>query len=638
MTTGYADPMSGEQDALGWLRKIRVGLWHLRHGGIPQWRLWRSRQRLNRVTGTAEIRSDSRGQLTFPPAELPACGPRRTDITAAVILDDFSQMAWGYEFNLVAVTPRSWRSELAIPVDLLFVESAWHGNQDAWQYHLAGSSAPSPELKELVEWCRAQGIPTVFWNKEDPPHFDDFIDTAALFDVVFTTDANLIETYRSRLGHDRIGVLPFAAQDAVHNPIRPSRGWHERDVAFGGMYFAHKYPQRRAQMDLLLGGALDASSKLDHGLEIFSRFLGADERYQFPPGLAERVVGSLSYPEMLTAYKAYKVFLNVNSVVDSPSMCARRVFEIVASGTPVISTRSAAIPSYFTDEQVPIADTREDAASLVRALVRSPELSGRMVHLAQREVWTKHTYRHRAVDLLQALGLPADPPRLPSVSAMIVTNRPHQVDHALASVAAQRGVEVQLVLVTHGFQLSPEDLRSRLTHHGITEAAYSQADPSWELGTCLRRAVDLAEGEYAAKMDDDDIYGPYYLHDLLCAQRFSGAEVVGKEAHYMHLSAQQAVLLRFPEREHRWTDRVMGPTITAARRLFQEIPFADLTKGEDTDWLRRASQAGARIYSSDRYNFAQVRHGSHTWDVTDRSLLATGEVVFFGDPRSHLSL
>ena len=57
------------------------------------------------------------------------------------------------------------------------------------------------------------------------------------------------------------------------------------------MYFAHKYPERREQMDLLLGAAEAVSGRMEHGLEIFSRFLGDDERYQFPGSLADRVVG-----------------------------------------------------------------------------------------------------------------------------------------------------------------------------------------------------------------------------------------------------------------------------------------------------------------------------------------------------------
>ena len=48
-------------------------------------------------------------------------------------------------------------------------------------------------------------------------------------------------------------------------------------------------------------------------------------------------MGELPYDQMLAAYKMYKVFLNVNSVIDSPTMCARRVFELSACSTPVVS-------------------------------------------------------------------------------------------------------------------------------------------------------------------------------------------------------------------------------------------------------------------------------------------------------------
>src|SRR5699024_11708816 len=98
-----------------------------------------------------------------------------------------------------------WKEELrAEPIDLLLVESAWAGNHGAWQYQLTGSQAPRKELVELVEFCQQQSVPTVFWNKEDPAHFDDFIDTAKLFEVVFTTDVTLLPKYREVLGHDRV--------------------------------------------------------------------------------------------------------------------------------------------------------------------------------------------------------------------------------------------------------------------------------------------------------------------------------------------------------------------------------------------------------------------------------------------------
>lgn len=628
------------------LQTLRTGLWHLRTGGVSQLRTWNRRRRIQRGVGDGLGSLDAEGRLTFPPREITDRVPHLAGLRAAVILDDFSMLAWSHEFETVAVTPKGWREQLtAMPVDLLLVESAWHGNKDAWQYQLTGSQAPSPALRDLLEHCREIGIPSVFWNKEDPPHFGDFLETARLFDQVFTTDVTLLPRYREELGHDRVGVLPFAAQSAVHNPVRPKHGHQARDVAFAGMYFAHKFPERREQMDLLLGGALDASATMETGLEIFSRFLGDDERYQFPGALGERVVGSLSYDRMLTAYQAYKVFLNVNSVVNSPSMCARRIFEITASGTPVVSTPSPAIGEFFTPDEVPIAEDREDAAHVVRALVRSPELRDRTVHLAQRRIWDHHTYTQRGRQVLDSVGLGdragasglPGAAGLPTVSVLAVTNRPAQIEHLLAQLGHQEGVQRQLIIVTHGFE-GERSIVARAAELGLDDISVRSAPSDWSLGHCLNSARERSDGEICSKMDDDDLYGPHYLHDLLQALTYSGADVVGKHAHYMYLTGSDVTLLRFPWQEHRFTDRIMGPTITAPREVFVKHPFADISRGEDSGFLEDVVAAGGRIYSADRFGFTQVRAGSghgHAWSASDRELLASADVVWTGRNDAH---
>lgn len=586
--------------------------------------------------------------LDFLPAEASAKKPVFGDLRVATILDDFSQTAWGHEFTTVSVTPQGWREQLAeAPVDLLLVESAWAGNGRAWQYQLTGSKAPSGPLRELVTHCREQGIPTVFWNKEDPPHVEDFLETARLFDVVFTSDSRLIPRYREELGHHRVASLAFAAQPALHHPIRPQRGYHERDMAFAGMYFAHKFPERRDQMQMLLSAAETASATMARGLEIFSRFLGDDERYQFPQPFAQRVVGGLDYQRMLTAYRAYKVFLNVNSVADSPSMCARRVFEITASGTPVVSTRSEAIPRFFDQAEVPVVDSEEEARQTLRALVRSPELNARTAHLGQRRIWRGHTYAHRAVEVLEAAGLGHDAGGrafrdrldLPETSILVSTNRPHQLEHVLKTVAGFEEVETELILVAHGFQPQEAEVRARAKELGIERLSLCIEPVESSLGECLNRAVEMASGEVLTKVDDDDLYGPQYLADLLRAMRFSGAEVVGKQAHYMHLAGPDATLLRFAHREHRWTDFVMGPTITGRAEVFRDHPFASVSRSEDTGFLSRVAEAGGRIYSADRFNFCQMRGvttAGHAWGASETDLLGTGEIVFFGDNPRHL--
>ncbi|MEX3611032.1 glycosyltransferase [Rothia sp. LK2588] len=636
---------------------IRRALWHLRDGGVPQLREHLRREKAaTRSSGTPalpagttsapsrpthkpqrrglaiETTRHGRLHLDFPELNPVERAPRHAGVRVGVILDDFSLAAWGNEFTIVELTPTDWPNQVT-DLDLIFIESAWNGNHGAWQYQLTGNNAPSPALREMIAHCRAQNIPTVFWNKEDPPHFHDFLATAALFDTVFTSDSNKIPDYREELGHENVFPLAFAAQDAIHNPIRPQHGYHDRDIAFAGMYFAHKFPERREQMEFLLGAAEAVSPKMERGLEIFSRFLGDDARYQFPGTLGDRVVGSLSYNKMLTAYKAFKVFLNVNSVVDSPSMCARRVFEITASGTPVVTTRSAAIPNYFTGDEVPVVDTPEEAQGVLRGLVRSPELNSRTVHLAQRKIWEGHTYTHRAEQVLTAAGVPfTSQTALPSVSALVSTNRPHQLENVLQTVAGFKGVDVELNLLTHGFEASDAELRAQAAELGLENLNLLNASADVPLGECLNRLVGAASGAVLTKIDDDDLYGPDYLRDLLFARRFSGADVVGKQAHYMHLEGMGLTLLRSPEREHRWTSFIMGPTITGSREVFEAHPFGSLGRGEDTDFLRRVTASGGSIYSADRFNFMQLRSaaGAHTWDAGDRELLGTGVVAFYG--------
>lgn len=585
-------------------------------------------------------------RLRFQEAPLPRDWNRAfAEVTVATILDDFSALAFGYEWNQIPLARHGWREQLdQHQPDLLFVESAWHGNSDQWQYQLTGTSGVKEPFKELMAECKQRGIPTVFWNKEDPPHYDDFLECAALFDHVFTSDVNRVEHYRRDLGHDRVGVLAFAAQPAVHSPARPAHGYHARDVAFGGMYFTHKFPERREQMHLLLGGAADVSPKMTHGLEIFSRYLGADDRYQFPSPLDKLVVGSLNYGQMLTAYQAYKVFLNVNSVVDSPSMCARRIFEIMSRGTPVVTTPSAAVGEYFPPTELPVVADRQAAGDVVRTLVRSSEYADRMVRQAQRRIWDQHTYTNRVTEILTAaLGTRPDGsswvPDQPSVSAILCSNRPHNLQAAIKTIGSQVGVEIELVVVCHGFEPDHQSLTDMALAYGIESVRIIHASETWTLGECFNAGVRYSTGDVIAKMDDDDWYGPNYLTDQLAVLRVTGADVVGKQASYMYVESYDATLLRFAEREHRWTDFVLGPTLVARRDLFLEIPFEARTTGEDSAFLRSVIDAGHRVYASDRFNFRQFRGGDvHTWSVQDQHIMSTGVVAAMGDSLQHIRL
>jgi hypothetical protein len=321
-----------------------------------------------------------------PPPGMPRIG---------AVLDEFSRLAFSYEAPLVHLEADRWREQVeAEPIEFLFVESVWSGPARSWNRKVARFGDPAPELAELARWGRDQGIPTVFWNKEDPANFPWFIGAARLFDRVFTVDGDAIPTYREWLGHDRIDVLPFAAQPAIHHP-RPDIP-RDLGVAFTGSYYAKKHAERRRQMEVVLTPVIDL------GLEIWDRHAGtSDPRFAYPPHLASAVRGSLTYPETLTAHHRYKVFLNVNSVAASPTMCARRVFELLACGTPIVSGPSKAIERLFGDVVIVVEDAAS-AREAVSHLLAEPGENG-----GGPEAVRLHTYGHRLDQVLRESGVPS---------------------------------------------------------------------------------------------------------------------------------------------------------------------------------------------------------------------------------------
>ncbi len=557
----------------------------------------------------------------------------RHPVTAGVILDPFSELAFQFEWEQIPLRRSTWEEQLeANTLDLLFVESSWSGSDGSWRGQLTGTNGPSETFRQLLSHCREQGITTVFWNKEDPVHFDDFIDAARLFDFVYTTDANKVDEYVEVLGHDRVAVLPFAAQPSIHNPVRP-RGWSQddlRDVAFAGTYFKHKYPARRQQMDDLIGGAARAVAKIKGDLDIYSRFTGVNPNYKFPQKWQQYIRGELTYDQMLTAYRSYKAFLNVNSVVDSPSMCARRIFEITACGTPVLSAPSPAIEPFFPEGGVFVAGDEESAYNWVRAIAGSQELRDHEVKLGQREIWKHNTYALRVNGVLSDIGLDGRVWHAPAVSALVSTNRPSQLEHVARQMAQQQDVDLEVLLLTHGFE--PTRAQREQIADLLPEVRWLTAGSDTSLGACYNRLSAAASGDVFAKIDDDDLYGPYYMFDQVAAIDYSGADIVGKGAHFMYLAAMKATVLRFPDAEHKYRDFVSGPTIMAKRDLVNEVRFPEVGRGEDTGFLRAARDAGAVTYSSDRFGFIQVRGAGadHTWHISQQGVLATSLVQSYG--------
>jgi hypothetical protein len=301
------------------------------------------------------------------------------DLRVATIVDGFTATVLDPEFRAHPISALTWEPDLeAAAPELLFVESAYRGFDGSWASRVARFGGPSSQLEAVVDWCRRRQIPTVFWNKEDPINFDWFVESARLFDFVFTVDGDMIPRYRDLLGHDRVHLLQFFAQPAIHYPGPEEQ--RTGTVAFAGSYYAAKHPERREQMEMLLDPARE------FGLHIFDRHGDTDdERFAWPEKYRPHIVGSLTYLQTVEAYRRYQVFLNVNTVTDSPTMCARRVFELAASGTPIVSGPGRAIDPLAQAGVLSIVESPHDTTSVLQTLLDQEKLRETWARLAQ--VW-----------------------------------------------------------------------------------------------------------------------------------------------------------------------------------------------------------------------------------------------------------
>lgn len=629
--------MADGSNGLGWRKKARTLV------SAPLDPEARARVRRGLRREVAHVKRRIRGEVgpmrvALPPKSIPEGPIARPNVLAAVILDPFSELAFRFEWDQMLLSRSAWQEELtARRPDLLFVESAWQGNRGRWRRSMTAETGPSEPLRELVAWCRAEGIPTVFWNKEDPPNYDKFIETARLFDQVFTVDADRIPDYVADLGHDRVGLLPFGAQPRIHNPVRRDTNGAERpyNVAFAGTYFAEKHPERREQMDYVLAPAREL------GLHIYSRMQTEDPRYRFPAEYRANIVGSLPYERMLSAYTCYKVFLNVNSVTGSPTMCARRLFELSASQTAVVTAPAASLETFFGDDITVVHDAAE-ATTRLKNLVAHTELRDRLALRAHRRVFDSHLYGHRVDQVLASIGLeqaPADR----SVSVIVPTMRPENLENIWEFTARQSHPDVELVLVTHGFTPDASLVAELNERHGLSNVTLRTADQSLLLGQLMNLGVDASAGHYVAKMDDDNYYGEHYLSDLVNAFSYTEAQVVGKWAHYVHIGdADGPTLLRFADSENRYSRLVQGGTIVTPREVASGLRFEELPRRVDTTFLEKVRKNGGKVYSADRFNYVSTRKsdvGGHTWAISSDDILArSSRLEFYGDATAHVTV
>lgn len=465
-----------------------------------------------KINGDAARRSLSiRGwDLSGQSAELPV---------VMSVMDEFSRTCFSPHANFVEPRPDNWEGLMdAAKPQLLFVESTWKGNYGTWQYRVANySNPPGKELSAMIAGAKERGIPTVFWNKEDPVHFSNFVESASGFDVILTTAEEAIPRYEERSGA-RVSVLQFAAEESIHNPL--GSGMRNRKVCFAGSYYSNRFAERRDDQLMLL----DAAARFD--LDIFDRNYDPDNPrgsdFAFPERFDAFIRGRMPYREMGKAYREYRVFLNVNSVIDSPTMFSRRVFELLACGTPVVSTWCKGIEETFGNDLVWQVRNKEEAEQALEVLMNDDREWRRRSLLGIRAVMSRHTFKHRFERVLELAGHRSSKPVCGNT--VLMTGFANLKAEAEAILANFRRQELQMGMQKKLLLFCGKDVQM-----GASEDVEIVQDRISDIEEFLHGMGSTDYGAFGF-LSPSAAYGKHHVQDALLAIRYSGQEVVGKPA------------------------------------------------------------------------------------------------------------
>lgn len=433
--------------------------------------------------------------------------------------------------------------------------------------HLTAAVVADPHAEALLryEWRQSTGFTPRDFARVLP------LEVPHLLVVESVTGGPWAEEITGEPGEGLKALLAWCAERGIRTVF-----WHTRgDVA--AYAAAAELFEHRFTTDLTV-----AWPRLQFGVQprVHNPLPLAGGRIDRVLTLDQLLPGQLSYPDVLTSYRW-------PAAADCPPGTPQwRLAEIAACGTSI-----------------------------------GTEADSRRAHVALRRAYSMGTMSERIDELLDAIGLPSARPTL-NTSVMLPIFDPYLMEHALAQVARQSGVD-QLIVIG-----PPEaELRARDVLPDV-EVVYRRPQPSMSEGAMLNAGIDLCEADLVAVMDPRDVYGVHYLSDLRRAFLFSTADIVGKAAFYAHLRKPQATLLKQPEAEYTHLPEITGGTLLARRTALRELGFADLTEGWDEVLMRQCRSDGVKVFSADRFGYVRVRD-------EDRWLLGAAQLVEYGSAEPH---
>jgi glycosyltransferase involved in cell wall biosynthesis len=369
-------------------------------------------------------------------------------------------------------------------LDVLLIVSAWKGLNLEWK----GLGNPNIKkhreaLYKIIEFYRAQGTKIVFYSKEDPVNYHIFIDIAKHCDYIFTTAEEKVEDYKRDCKNENVHVLEFGINPRYHNPIGIKKSPKQKEVLFTGSWY-EKYPHRHVDTRMLFDGVIDAGRDLkiiDRNYELKLM------QYFFPEEYLKYVSPSIEHSYLQKFHKIFDWAINLNTVKESNTMFANRIYELQALGNILLSNYSVGVNNKFPN--IFLVNDQKEVKDILNSFSEEDILKHQV--LGVRRVMSHETSFHRINNLLQKIGLEYS-----------------LQERKVAVIAATKSEAIINIFNQQTYSNKELFIASEISD------------------------AKLRDYDFVAFFDENKFYGEFYLEDMINAFKYTNSDYVTKDAYY----------------------------------------------------------------------------------------------------------
>ena len=387
--------------------------------------------------------------------------------------------------NFVCIKPDTALNEIR-DIDLLLVTSVVDGMDGVWKGVAdVENQEKRAALSKIVSACKDKQIPTAFYSLSNSETYDAYIEFARMVDAVFTIAEELIEDFKRDCGHANVYVMPLGVNPLQHNPIGFKKFKKKRDVLFTGSWYRNDSDRRKdAQM------IFDGVKFSGNDLVIVDRRSNSDkEIYQFPKQYIPYVSPRMAYDDIQKLHKLYNYGVNLNTVMYSETMFAKRIYELQALGNIVFSNYSLGVNTQFPN--VYTINNKGEIGQILRNMTEEEVYEQQCYGI--RRVMTHETMFDRLQFVFDQMDLAYDFDSAGKV--LVVVDRKTDVLDKMIQAQSYANVDV------------------------IQTSAFTEE---------IKSAYDMV-----AFMKEGYFYGEYYLEDMVNAFKYTDVDFVTRDAYYM---------------------------------------------------------------------------------------------------------